>query len=199
MGLRSAGLLKPSAPSLSIPKLSSFTSLAQIQPAPTTPGLPRAFPVSPKVEPDSSSKRRENTSSSKSQTSSFCSCREQCVWRGPLSVTVMRITNGVTRTKVTINIMKEVENVNKNMAIKRARACTVSMPQGMTMPGQRSLADLLNPVIPLSIPIQREEDFAVKADYAVMSTGAPAHQNAYAFHHQHFILLLSFHIICLPI
>ena len=62
MCLRSTGILKPSAPSL--PKL-SLSSLAQIQPAPTTPVLPKIDPGSPKVEPDSSSKRQENTSSSK--------------------------------------------------------------------------------------------------------------------------------------
>ena len=64
--LRSTGVVKPSsAPSLSISTLSSLASLAQIQPAPTTPGLPKINPGSPKVEPDSSSKRQEDTSSSK--------------------------------------------------------------------------------------------------------------------------------------
>ena len=64
--LRSAGVLKPSsAPSLSISKLSSLASLAKMQPAPSTLGLPKISPGSPKAEPDSSSKRQENTSSSK--------------------------------------------------------------------------------------------------------------------------------------
>ena len=64
--LRSLGVVKPSsAPSLSISTLSSLTSLAQIQPAPATLGLPKISPGSPKVEPDSSSKRQENTSSLK--------------------------------------------------------------------------------------------------------------------------------------
>ena len=65
--LRSAGVVKPSsAASLSISKFSSFTSLAQIHPAPTTLGLLKIIPGSPKVESDSSSKRQENTSSLKS-------------------------------------------------------------------------------------------------------------------------------------
>ena len=60
------GIVKPSpAPSLSISMLSSLASLAQIQHAPATTGLPKLDPGSPKVEPDSSSKRLENTSSSK--------------------------------------------------------------------------------------------------------------------------------------
>ena len=54
-----------------------------------------------------------------------------------------------------IQIVKEVGNMNKIVAVKRARACTVSMPQGMTIAGQSSMADLLNLVIPWSIPIQR--------------------------------------------
>ena len=67
MHLRSIGVVKPSsAPSLSISMLSSLASLAQIQPAPTSPGLPKINPGSPKVEPDLSSKRQEDTSSSKS-------------------------------------------------------------------------------------------------------------------------------------
>ena len=62
--LRSAGVVKPSsAPSFSISMLSSLASLAQIQPAPTTLGLPKINPGSPKVEPGSSSKRWEDTSS----------------------------------------------------------------------------------------------------------------------------------------
>ena len=64
--LRSMCVVKPSsAPSLSISKLSSLASLAQIQPATTTPGLPKISPGSPKVEPDPSSKRWEDMSSSK--------------------------------------------------------------------------------------------------------------------------------------
>ena len=63
MSLRSAGILKsPSGASLSLSKLSSLTSLAQIQSAPTTP---KVTPGSPKVELDSSSKKRNYTSSSK--------------------------------------------------------------------------------------------------------------------------------------
>ena len=64
--LRSTGVVKPSsAPSLSISTLSSLVSLAQIQPAPTTLGLPKIGPGSPKIEPDLSSKRWEDKSSSK--------------------------------------------------------------------------------------------------------------------------------------
>ena len=64
MSLRSTGILKSSSgASLSLSKLSSFTSLAQIQSAPATS---KVIPGSSKVEPDSSSKRRDHTSSSKS-------------------------------------------------------------------------------------------------------------------------------------
>ena len=88
-------------------------------------------------------------------------------------------------------IVKEVENMNKNVAIKRARAHTMSTPKGMTVVGQASVADLLNPVTPWSIPVQRNDDFTVEADHVVMSTGTPTHQNVYTFIHlQHFIPLL---------
>ena len=64
--LRSTGVVKPSAvPSLSISMLPTLASLAQIQSAPTTLGLPKMDPGSPRVEPDSSSKRQEESSSSK--------------------------------------------------------------------------------------------------------------------------------------
>ena len=65
MSLRSAGVVKSSSDaSLSLSKLSSFTSLAQIQSA--TPATPKIIPGSPKVELDSSSKRQDYTSSLKS-------------------------------------------------------------------------------------------------------------------------------------
>ena len=62
------------------------------------------------------------------------------------------------------------------------------------------MADLLNPVIPWSVPVQRNDNFPVKVNHMIVSIGAPAHQNVYAFHHlQHFILLLSLCIMCLLI
>ena len=65
MSLRSTGILKsPSGASLSLYKLSSLTSLAQIQSIPTTH---KVTPGSPKVELDSSSKRQDYTSYLKSQ------------------------------------------------------------------------------------------------------------------------------------
>ena len=64
MCLRSTGAVKSSSgASLSLSKLSSLASLAQIQSAPTTP---KVIPGSPKVEPDLSSKKWDYTSSSKS-------------------------------------------------------------------------------------------------------------------------------------
>ena len=64
MTLRNAGILKSSSgASLSLPKLSSLASLGQIQSAPATP---KVAPHSAKVEPDSSSKRRDYTGSLKS-------------------------------------------------------------------------------------------------------------------------------------
>ena len=99
-----------------------------------------------------------------------------------------------------IKITKEVENTNKNVAVRRVRVCTASTPQDMIIAGQASVAGLLNPVIPQSIPIQRNDELAVEEDHTVMSTDAPTHQNVYAFCHPlHFIPLLSLHTMCLPI
>ena len=64
--LRSVGVVKPSAaPSLSISTLPTLASLAQMQSAPITLGLPKMDPGSPRVEPDLSSKRQEDLSSLK--------------------------------------------------------------------------------------------------------------------------------------
>ena len=130
MCLRSTGVVKPSsAPSLSISKLSSLASLAQIQPAPTTPGLPKISPGSPKVEPDSSSKRQENTSSSKSHkhlvsvaAGSSMSLERSDEWDCDVD------HKGHEKDKAhDKNHAKEVENMNKNVAIQSTRAHTTSM------------------------------------------------------------------------
>ena len=64
--LRSVGVVKPSAaPSLSISALPMLVSLAQMQSVPATLGLQKMNPGSPRVKPDSSSKRWEELSSSK--------------------------------------------------------------------------------------------------------------------------------------
>ena len=64
--LRSTGVLRPSAaPSLSISTLPTLASLAQMQSAPITPGLPKMDLGSPRVELDLSSKRQEDLSSLK--------------------------------------------------------------------------------------------------------------------------------------
>ena len=82
-----------------------------------------------------------------------------------MSGTMTLSTNGMIRTKVMTKITKEVENAKKIASIKRARAHTMSVLQGMTIAGQPSMADLLNLVIPQSIPIQRNDEFTVEADH----------------------------------
>ena len=118
-----------------------------------------------------------------------------------MSRTMMQITKGMRRTKLTIKIVKEVGNMNKNVAIQSTRAHTARMPQVVTVAGLSSMADLLNLVIPRSITIQRNYDFTVKVNHMVMSISAPAHWSMYAFCHlQHFIpLQLLLCIIHLPI
>ena len=65
-------------------------------------------------------------------------------------------------------------------------------PQVMTIAWLLSMADLMNPVIPWSITIQRSNDFTVTVNHMVMSIDAPTHQNIYPFCHlQHFIQLWS--------
>ena len=108
-----------------------------------------------------------------------------------MSGTMTLSADGMRRTKVMTKIAKEVGDVKKIRAIKRARAHTVGMTQGMTIVGQLSMVDLLNLVVLWGIPIQRNNDFTVEADHTIMSTDALTHQNAYAFCHLHpFILLL---------
>ena len=95
------------------------------------------------------------------------------------------------RAKGMTKIVKEVGNAKKIAPIRRARARTTSMPQGMTMVGHLSMVDLLNLIVPWGVPIQRNDDFTVEADHMIMSTDALTPQNAYAFCHlQPFILLL---------
>ena len=65
-----------------------------------------------------------------------------------MSGTMMLSANGMRRTKVTTKIVKEVGNMNKIVPVKRARAHITSVPQGMTIVGWPSVADLLNMVIP---------------------------------------------------
>ena len=67
MHLRNAGVLNPFAtPGFAISATSSSAFVAQMQSAPITQGVPKMDLCSPKVELDSSSKRREVLSSSKS-------------------------------------------------------------------------------------------------------------------------------------
>ena len=54
------------------------------------------------------------------------------------------------------NHERSMEHGKKITAIRRARAHTVSMPQGMTVAGCLSMADLLNLVVPLGIPHSKE-------------------------------------------
>ena len=62
--LRSTGIVRTSpAPCFPSSMLSSLASLPQIQPVPATLGLPKISTGSPKVEPDSSSRRQEDMSS----------------------------------------------------------------------------------------------------------------------------------------
>ena len=113
-----------------------------------------------------------------------------------MSGTVMQTTKGTRKTKYVIKITKGVGNVSNNMAVQGTRAHTANMPQVMTIVGLSSMANVMNPVIPWSIAVQRNDDFTVKVDHAVMSIEAPTHQNIYVFCHLwHFILVWS--LLCI--
>ena len=186
MHLRSAGVVKSSSgASLSLSKLSSLASLAQIQSAPTTPKI---IPGSP----NSSSKKRDYTSSLKSHK---CLVTVAAGSSTSLERSNVRDCDAEHRwhekDKGHDKNHERSRKVNKIVPIKRARAHTASVPQGMTIAGWPSMADLLNLVVPWGVPVQRNNDFTVEADHVIMSTDTLAHQNAYPFHHlQPFILLL---------
>ena len=136
MSLRSTGILKsPSGASLSLYKLSLFTSLAQIQSAPTTP---KVTPGSPKVESDSSSKRWDYTSSLKSHKHpvSVAAGSSTSLERS-MSRTVTLSADGV-RTKVMTKIVKrsrEHERLHTHQKGKSSHHASV--PQGRTMAGSK--------------------------------------------------------------
>ena len=93
----------------------------------------------------------------------------------------MWTAKGMRKTKYAIKIAKGVGNANKNNAIQGIRACTASAPQVVTIVWLSSVADLMNPVIPQSLSISRNDDFTLKVDHAVMSIGMLlTHQNIYA-------------------
>ena len=92
--LRSSGIMKSSSgASLSLSKLPLFASLGQIQSAPSTP---KVTPHSPKGKPDSSSKRQDYTSSSKSHKHpvSVAAGSSACLWKNPMSGTVTLSADG---------------------------------------------------------------------------------------------------------
>ena len=152
--LRNAGIFKSSSgASQSLSKLPSLTSLGQIQSAPTTP---KATPHSPKVKPDSSSKRQDYTSSSKSH-------------KHPVSVAAGSSTSLEKSNEwdhdAECRHHERSRECKDCVPIWKARAHTTSIPQGMTMVGHLSMADLLNLVVLWGIPIQRNDDFTVKVDH----------------------------------
>ena len=68
--------------------------------------------------------------------------------------------------------------------IQKARACTMSIPWGMAMGGGHlSMADLLNLVVLWGIPVQRNDNFTVRAGHTIVSANTLAHQNVHAFCH----------------
>ena len=84
--------------------------------------------------------------------------------------------------KLSTDGMKEVGNV-KIMSVQKARGHTMSIPQGMIMVGRRSMADLLNLVVLWGVPIQKNDDFTVEVNHAIVNADTLAHQSAYAFCH----------------
>ena len=58
--------------------------------------------------------------------------------------------------------VKEVGNA-KITTIQKARACTVIIPLGLIVVGHLSVADLLNLVVLLGVPIQKNDDFTVQS------------------------------------
>ena len=71
--------------------------------------------------------------------------------------------------------VKEVGNAGI-APIQKARACTTSIPRGMAVGGHLSMADLLNLVVLWGIPIQRNDNFTVKAGHMIISANTLAHQ-----------------------
>ena len=113
--LRSTGVVKPSsAPSLSISTLSSLASLAQIQPAPATLGLPKISPGSPKVELEFIIQEAGEYEVLQRVTSVQFQWLQGAAhhWRSLMNGTMMQITKGTRRTKFTIRIMKGVRSMS---------------------------------------------------------------------------------------
>ena len=85
--------------------------------------------------------------------------------------------------------VKEVGNV-RITPIQKARALIMSKSQGMIMAGKLSMADLLSLVVLWGIPIQKNDDFTVKVDHAIVGANTLTHQSTYTFCHlPPFILL----------
>ena len=90
---------------------------------------------------------------------------------------------------LSIDGTKEVGNT-KIAPVQKARAHTVSIPQGTIMAGYLSMADLLNWVVLWGIPIQKNDDFTVKVNHMIVNTDTLTHQSTYTSHHlPPFILL----------
>ena len=126
--LRGVGVVKPSAaPSLSISTLSTLAYMAQIQSAPATPGLPKVNPGSPRVEPDLSSKRWEDTSSSKGHKHQVSAATGSSTlhWKSPMSRTMTRTAKGTRKTKYVIKITKGAGNVQTRPWPSKAQKLTL--------------------------------------------------------------------------
>ena len=85
--------------------------------------------------------------------------------------------------------MKEVGNT-RITPMQRTRAHTVSVPLGLIVAGCLCVAGLLNLVVLQGIPIQKNDDFTVEVDHAIVNADAHTHQSTYTFHHLPTFILL---------
>ena len=157
MHLRSVGVVKPSsAPSLSISTMPTLASLAHMQSSPTTLGLPKMDLGSPRVEPDLSSKRWEDSSSLKGQKCQVSVAQGGVHhWKSPMSGTMTQTAKGMRKIENAIKIVKGAgtTNAKQTVAFQGTRAHTVRMPQVMTIAWLLSMANLMNLVIPQSVTV----------------------------------------------
>ena len=121
-------------------------SLGQTLSSPTSP---KVAPHSPKIEPDSSSRKRDHKSSLKSH---------KC----PVSVAAgssADLEKSEQEREADRRQWKELWSM-RIMPIQKAGARTMSIPLDMSMVGHLNVADLLNLVVLLSIPIRRNNEFS---------------------------------------
>ena len=151
---------------------------------------------SPKVEPDSSSKPREGSSSLKSHrhqvsaaVGSSTSLEKSTEQNHDMDHKVhVRKTENATEIVTRAGTMINCEADHGHPREKDWHCAT--MPQVMTVLWPLSLASRMNLVIPWSITIQRSGDYAVKVHHMAVSVDTPAHQTILFFQHLWYFIQL---------